>query len=178
MKFYTLGYQGIYLETLIEALRSENIGTLLDVRAVPWSRREEFSKRNLEISLVKAGLNYIHLERAGNPAAKRPETKIHEKIYANYRAYVDANPDVLEEVLIRIKIAHDSGKPACLMCKESDPEHCHRSILAEALVEKEPALRPMHLIVGAHRDTSSGFLPFMETGVLKMLSNGQPLIGV
>jgi uncharacterized protein (DUF488 family) len=178
MRFYTLGYQGIYLDTFIEALRSENIGTLLDVRAVPWSRREEFSKRNLEASLVKAGINYIHLEKAGNPAAKRPETKIHEKVYANYRAYVDANPNVLEEVLIQIRIARDSGKPACLMCKESDPQHCHRSSLVQALAEKEPALDPVHLIVGTHKDTESGFLPFMETGVLKVLSNGQPLIGV
>jgi uncharacterized protein (DUF488 family) len=178
MRFYTLGYQGIYLETFIEALHSENIGTLLDVRAVPWSRREEFIKRNLNAALTNAGIKYLHLERAGNPAAKKQETKIHEKIYENYHAYIAANPGVLEEVLIQLKIADDTGKPACLMCKESDPAQCHRSALVTCLLEKDPTLEPVHLIIGAHRDTESGFLSFMETGVLRVLSNGQPLIRV
>jgi uncharacterized protein (DUF488 family) len=176
MRIYTLGYQGIYLETFIEALQSENIGTLLDVRAVPWSRREEFSKRNLAASMAAAGINYIHLERAGNPAVKAARED--GDVYSDYYAYVAAKPDVLDEVLIQIKIANDAGKPPCLMCKESQPAHCHRSALVKCLTEKYPALEAVHLIVGAHRDTSSGFLPFMETGLIRMLSNGQPLIGV
>jgi uncharacterized protein (DUF488 family) len=176
MRIYTLGYQGIYLETFIEALHSENIGTLLDVRAVPWSRREEFSKSNIAGSLAAAGIKYIHSEKAGNPAVRAARED--GDVYSDYYAYVAANPDVLEEVLIQIKIANDGGKPACLMCKESDPEHCHRSALVKALAEKEPALDPIHLIVGAHRDTSSGFLPFMENGLLRVLSNGQPLMRV
>jgi len=176
MRFYTLGYQGIYLETFIEALHSENIGTLLDVRAVPWSRREEFTKSNLAGSLTAAGINYIHLERAGNPAVKA--ARADGDVYTDYFAYVAANPGVLDEVLVQVKIANDAGKPACLMCKESNPAHCHRSALVRALAEKEPALDPVHLIVGAHRDTSSGFLPFMENGLLRVLSNGQPLLKV
>jgi uncharacterized protein (DUF488 family) len=174
MRFYTLGYQGIYLETFIEALQSENIGTLLDVRAVPWSRREEFTKRNLAASLTSAGINYIHLERAGNPAVKAARED--GDVYTDYYAYIAANPGVLEEVLIQLKIADEAGQPACLMCKESDPAHCHRAALVKCLAEKEPSLEPVHLMVSAHRDTDSGFLPFMETGVLRILSNGQPLI--
>ena len=176
MRIYTLGYQGIYLETFIEALHSENVGTLLDVRAVPWSRRDKFIKRNLAASLTKAGINYLHLERAGNPAVKAARKD--GDVYTDYFAYIAANPGALEEVLIQIKIANDAGNPACLMCKESLPRHCHRSALVKCLLEKEPALDPVHLIVGAHRDTKSGFLPFMEKGLLRMLSNGQPLIKV
>ena len=82
MRIYTFGYQGIYLETFIEALRSENIGTLIDVRAMPWSRREEFAKRNLSVSLPAARIKYVHLESAGSPAVKdRPrERQVHTRI--------------------------------------------------------------------------------------------------
>jgi uncharacterized protein (DUF488 family) len=174
MLIYTLGYQGIYLETFIEALHLENIGTLLDVRAVPWSRREEFIKRNLAASLTAAGINYVHLERAGNPAVKdRPRGQ--ESPYPDYNSYIAANPGVLDEVLAAMDAA---GGPVCLMCKESDPAHCHRSALVKCLLEKEPSMQATHLIVAAHRDTESGFLPFMETGVLKVLSNGQPLMKI
>lgn len=174
MRIYTLGYQGIYLETFIEALLSENIGTLLDVRAVPWSRREEFTKRNIAASMAATGINYLHLERAGNPAVKAARED--GDVYTDYYAYVAANPEVLDEVLTQIKIAHDSGKPPVLMCKESDPAHCHRAALVSCLVEREPAIDLVHLIVGAHKDTQSGFLPFMENGLLRVLSNGQPLM--
>lgn len=174
MRIYTLGYQAIYLNTFIEALKSESVGTLIDVRAVPWSRREEFSKRNLEVSLTVAGLKYVHLERAGNPAVKdRPRGE--KSIYPNYRAYVEANPEVLDEVMLHIE---NAGGLVCLMCKESNPAHCHRSELVNTLVEKFPRLESAHLMVGAHRDTESGFLPFMETGVLRVLSSGQRLMQV
>jgi uncharacterized protein (DUF488 family) len=173
MRFYTLGYQGIYLETFIEALRSQNIGTLLDVRAVPWSRREEFSKRDLAGSLEKAGVNYIHLERAGNPAVRAARED--GDVYTDYYEYIQKNPNVLDEVFAQIKVSHETNGPACLMCKEADPSHCHRSALTKLLVEKYPELEPLHLMIGAHRDTESGFLPFMESGVIRVLSNGQPL---
>lgn len=173
MRFYTLGYQGIYLETFIEALKSENIGTLLDVRAVPWSRREEFIKRNLSAALTSAGIKYLHLERAGNPAVRAARED--GDVYTDYYEYVQKNPTVLDEVFAQIKVSHETSRPACLMCKEADPAHCHRLALTKLLVEKYSELEPVHLMVGAHRDTGSGFLPFMESGVIRVLSNGQPL---
>ena len=177
MKFFTLGYQQIYLSTFIEALQSQNIGTLLDVRAVPWSRREEFTKRNLAESLTSEGINYIHLERAGNPAVKdRPRGQ--ESPYPDYFSYINANPEVLDEVFAEINLAHDSGKPACLMCKETDPSHCHRSALAKMLAEKFPEIQVTHLMASAHRDTESGFFPFMESGLITALSNNQSLVEI
>lgn len=174
MLIHTLGYQAIYLETFIEALKSENIGMLIDVRALPWSRREEFSKRNLDASLTNAGIKYVHLERAGNPAVKdRPRRE--KSSYPDYYSYIAANPTVLDEVLFHI---NEASGPISLMCKESDPSHCHRSALVNCLVEKDSSLEAAHLIVAAHKDTDSGFLPFMESGVLRVLSNGQRLLRV
>ena len=57
-RLYTIGYQGASVEGFIAALKAAGVETLIDVRAVPASRRREFSKRNLAASLAAAGLAY------------------------------------------------------------------------------------------------------------------------
>jgi uncharacterized protein (DUF488 family) len=111
--------------------------------------------------------------QSGGPGAREDGD-----VYTDYHEYIQKNLAVLDEVFTQIKVSHETNGPACLMCKEADPSHCHRSALTKLLVEKYPELKPVHLMIGAHRDTESGFLPFMESGVIRILSNGQPLIKV
>ena len=35
---------------------------------------------------------------------------------------------------------------ACLLCSEAQPQHCHRRILADYLVEHFPGVRVSHLV--------------------------------
>ena len=70
-RLYTIGYQGASIDGLIAALKTAGVETLIDVRAVPASRRPEFSKRNLTASLEAAGLTYVHLVGLGNPKEGR-----------------------------------------------------------------------------------------------------------
>ncbi|MCH8182183.1 MAG: DUF488 domain-containing protein, partial [Proteobacteria bacterium] len=131
-RLYTIGYQGASVEGFIAALKAAGVETLIDVRAVPASRRREFSKRSLAASLEAAGLAYVHLVGLGNPkegrdAAKSGRLDDYRRIYT---AHLDSEAG--REALARAaEIA--AASPACLMCLEADPAFCHRSMAAVRL---------------------------------------------
>ena len=43
----TIGYEGSTVDTMLTALKGAQVGLLIDVRAVPRSRKPGFSKRQL-----------------------------------------------------------------------------------------------------------------------------------
>lgn len=135
-RLYTIGYQGASVEGFIAALKTAGVETLIDVRAVPASRRREFSKLSLAASLEAAGLAYVHLAGLGNPKAGRDAAKAGR--LDEYRRIYTAHLDTAaaREALARAtEIA--AASPSCLMCLEADPAFCHRSMAASRLVEDQ-----------------------------------------
>ncbi len=53
----TIGYEKASVAAVIAALRTAGIATLIDVRAVPWSRRPEVCKRSLKAAAERAGIS-------------------------------------------------------------------------------------------------------------------------
>ena len=140
----TIGYEFASPRTLIVALKKAKIDLLVDVRAVPNSRRPGFSKRALTAETADAGIEYLHLRGLGTPAAGRAAARRgrHAEmraIFLKHLGTLEARDDlhVLEEIV-------RSGRAACLLCLEASPEHCHRSIVAEAL-KARMRLRISHL---------------------------------
>ena len=135
-RLYTIGYQGASVEGFIAALKTAGVETLIDVRAVPASRRREFSKLSLAASLEAAGLAYVHLAGLGNPKAGRDAAKAGR--LDEYRRIYTAHLDTAaaREALARAtEIA--AASPSCLMCLEADPAFCHRSMAASRLAEDQ-----------------------------------------
>ena len=135
-RLYTIGYQGASVEGFIAALKTAGVETLIDVRAVPASRRREFSKLSLAASLEAAGLAYVHLAGLGKPKAGRDAAKAGR--LDEYRRIYTAHLDTAaaREALARAtEIA--AASPSCLMCLEADPAFCHRSMAASRLAEDQ-----------------------------------------
>ncbi len=159
-RLYTIGYQGASVEGFIAALKTAGVETLIDVRAVPASRRREFSKRNLAASLEAAGLTYVHLAGLGNPKAGRDAAKAgrlddYKRIYT---AHLDT--DATREALARAaEIA--AASPSCLMCLEADPAYCHRSMVAQRLVA-ESGFEVENLVGASAKERDQRQLAFGE----------------
>ena len=68
MKIFTIGYEGTTVPELIAALKSRGVSQVIDVRALPLSRRPGFSKSPLKAALEEAGIAYVHLKALGTPA--------------------------------------------------------------------------------------------------------------
>ncbi len=138
----TIGYGNIALADFMGLLRKFNIGTLVDIRSMPYSKhRPEYRKHNLETEIINAGIKYLYLgDRLGGMPEDRKYYNSDGKI--NYNAFAE-DPLYLEG--IRRIVDLSLKKNICLMCAEADPGRCHRSLLvAETLWRLE--IESLHIL--------------------------------
>jgi uncharacterized protein (DUF488 family) len=71
VRIFTIGYEGTTVGEFLAALKAAGVQRLIDVRAVPNSRRPGFSKTPLRNALAEAGIDYVHLRALGTPSDGR-----------------------------------------------------------------------------------------------------------
>lgn len=118
----------------LAALKAAGVQRVIDVRALPLSRRPGFSKSSLAASLREVEIDYVHLKALGTPkrgrdAAKKGDV---ETLTAVYDEQLEL-PEAQAAVAIMLGLAAD--KPSALLCYERDPCHCHRTLLLQAVGE-------------------------------------------
>ncbi len=138
-RIFTIGYEGAIQDELIAALVKAGVGRVIDVRAVPMSRKPGFSKNALAAGLREAGIDYVHLKALGTPAegreaARKGRFADMERIYA---AQLET-PEAAAESARMISLAEE--KPSALLCFERDPAHCHRTPLRLAVMPQWEAV--------------------------------------
>jgi len=131
MRIFTIGYEGTTVPEFIAALKQAGVERVIDVRALPLSRRPGFSKTPLRNALAEAGIGYVHLKALGTPkegrdAAKKGDRATLTRVYDNQLGLPEAQMQAAE---MRALAAE---KPSALLCYERDPSCCHRTLLLEA----------------------------------------------
>ncbi|WP_293873956.1 MULTISPECIES: DUF488 domain-containing protein [unclassified Sphingomonas] len=131
---YTIGYEATTMADFLAALRAAGVERVIDVRALPLSRRPGFSKSSLAASLAEAGIDYVHLKALGTPkrgrdAAKKGDVATLEAVYDDQLAL----PEAQAAAAIMLGLAGE--RPSALLCYERDPQHCHRTLLLDAVGE-------------------------------------------
>ncbi len=132
MKIFTIGYEATTMPDLIGTLAAAGVERVIDVRALPLSRRPGFSKTSLAASLGEAGIGYVHLKALGTPKAGRDAAKKGDvaTLTAVYEAQLEL-PEAQAQAAIMLGLAAE--KPSALLCYERDPCHCHRTLLLDAV---------------------------------------------
>jgi uncharacterized protein (DUF488 family) len=130
MRIFTIGYEGVTQPELIAALSAAGVERLIDVRAVPLSRKPGFSKNALAAGLREAGIDYVHLKALGTPpagreAARKGKADVLAAVYAQQLE----TPEAAVQAAQMVELA--SEKPSALLCFERDPGMCHRTLLRE-----------------------------------------------
>ncbi|MBA2771969.1 MAG: DUF488 domain-containing protein, partial [Sphingomonas sp.] len=59
MHIFTIGYEGVTIGEFVVALQRAGVERLIDVRALPLSRRPGFSKTPLRAALNQVGIDYV-----------------------------------------------------------------------------------------------------------------------
>ena len=131
MKIYTIGYEGATMDDFIAALARAGIEQVIDVRALPLSRRPGFSKTPLRNALAEAGIGYVHLKALGTPkegrdAAKKGDRATLERVYDGQLELPEAQAQAAQ---MRDLAAE---KVSALLCYERAPDCCHRTLLLTA----------------------------------------------
>jgi len=132
MRIFTIGYEGTTVGEFLAALQKAGVERVIDIRAVPNSRRPGFSKTPLRNALAEAGVDYVHLRALGTPADGRAAARAGRKdelkrIYAGQLEL----PEAIAETGKMLDLSRE--KPSALLCYERDPAACHRTLLLEAV---------------------------------------------
>ena len=132
MRIFTIGYEATTVAEFIAALHRAGVERVIDVRALPLSRRPGFSKSPLKAALGEAGIDYFHLKALGTPsegrsAARAGRQQDLERIYAGQLEL----PEAMVQAEQMRELAGE--KPSALLCYERDPAVCHRSLLIDAV---------------------------------------------
>ena len=131
MKIFTIGYEGATQAELVATLKAAGVERVIDVRAVPLSRKPGFSKNVLAAGLADAGIGYVHLKALGTPpegreAARKGRHDVLARVYAEQLE----TPEAAVQAAQMVELA--SEKPSALFCFERDPGMCHRTLLRES----------------------------------------------
>jgi uncharacterized protein (DUF488 family) len=132
MRIFTIGYEGATVGEFVDALQKAGVERVIDIRALPLSRRPGFSKTPLRGALAEAGIEYVHLKALGTPADGRAAARAgrHADMARIYAGQLEL-PEAIAESAQMLALAEE--KPSALLCFEREPAHCHRSLLLDAV---------------------------------------------
>jgi len=132
LRIFTIGYEGTTVAEFIAALKRAGVERVIDVRALPLSRRPGFSKTALGAALGEAGIEYVHLKALGTPAEGRAAARAgrHADLERIYAGQLEL-PEAIGQSAQMLALARE--RPSALLCMEREPARCHRTLLLEAV---------------------------------------------
>jgi uncharacterized protein (DUF488 family) len=132
MKIFTIGYEGATVTEFVAALQKAGVERVIDVRALPLSRRPGFSKTPLKGALEEARIEYVHLKALGTPSEGRTAARAgrHAEMARIYAGQLEL-PEAMAQSAQMLDLARE--KPSALLCMEREPAHCHRTLLLDAV---------------------------------------------
>jgi len=136
---HTIGHSNHEIERFIELLQKYDVGSVVDVRSVAYSKRyPQFNREPLQYKLRESGIGYAHFSQSFG--ARRTEPEVMDEA-----GRVDFDRvrqlDAFERGIERLMGGIEQGHTIALMCAEADPLSCHRF----GMVSVELAQRGLHV---------------------------------
>ena len=160
LRIATIGVYGFDGDSFVQRLRDANVRLLLDVRQRRGVRGPEYAwanSRRLQAALAESRIGYEHhlelapttelrhlqyAEDARQGVGKRTRRELAADYVRRYTREILDRAD-LEAIVSRLP----SSGIAALLCVESEPEACHRSLIAQRMRERHSVtvehLRPL-----------------------------------
>lgn len=131
---FTIGYEGLSLEKYIRLLIQNDIRVLVDVRKNAFSMKYGFSKPILAKACEAVSIKYIHIPELGienNERQSLHSQEDYDRLFAMYE-----RTTLLDNWnhVFRLREIIESGIRVALTCFEHDPRQCHRTRIANALM--------------------------------------------
>jgi len=156
----TIGHSTRPVDEFIKTLKDHGVEEIVDVRSIPKSRHcPQFNADSLEESLGRARIGYTHIQKLGGLRHSRKDSINLGWRNASFRGYADymATPEFSEGLDALARIAR--VKQTAIMCAEAVPWRCHRSMIADAMIEKGWEVRD---IMSSKPSTEHRLTPFLR----------------
>lgn len=131
MTVFTIGYEGLGIDAFVSLLAQHDIGTVVDIRELPLSRKPGFSKKALASVLNLSGFDYVHMVDLGCPKPVRNgyrEDGDWKRYTSGFLKHLKAQNDAIGELAELVQ-----SSTCALLCYEADFNYCHRSMVADAV---------------------------------------------
>ena len=142
-RVWTVGHGARPVEALLAVLGEAGVEVLVDVRRFPGSRRHpQFGRDALSAAVAQAGLRYEWQGEAlggrRSRAAATRHTALRHPAFAGYADHMDSAEfrGAVEALVSRA----GAGERLAVMCAETVWWHCHRMLIADALVLRGAAV--------------------------------------
>ena len=132
---FTIGHSTHPIDVFIGLLHRHGVELLVDLRTVPRSRHNpQFEQDALAASLPAAAIAYGCMKALGGLRRPRPDSENTGWRNTSFRGYADyMQTEAFERALDEL-IALAARQPTVIMCAESLPWRCHRSLVGDALL--------------------------------------------
>ncbi len=148
---YTVGHGARGTEELLALLRDAAIERLVDVRAMPRSRRHpHFGYGPLGARLAAAGIRYDWRGEALGGLRKGSDDRRHPALAEPaFRAFAEHMESAAFRAAAEDLAEYAARETLCLMCAERDPRRCHRSLIADWMTVR--GHRVVHLLAAGEQ---------------------------
>jgi uncharacterized protein (DUF488 family) len=130
---FSIGYEGLTIDSFLYKLIANNISVVVDVRNNPQSMKYGFSKKSFKQYIENAGMKYIHIPELGIPSTMRKglgESVSHKTLFKTYENKLLPKQETEINQLIDLT---NKNERIALVCFEADHQFCHRHTLIEHL---------------------------------------------
>ncbi len=129
-------------------LKEYHVETVVDIRTIPRSRHvPQFNRESLPNNLLDAGIGYVHLAGLGGLRHAQHDSVNLAWRNASFRGFADYMQTTEFDDSLQELVGLAEKSCVALMCAESVPWRCHRSLIADALVIR--GLRVEHIMSSA-----------------------------
>lgn len=133
-QLFSIGYEGISLETYINKLIQNDVHVLCDVRKNAFSQKYGFSKNQLQKACEGVGIQYVHIPELGIESDKRQTLNSQKDYDILFEQYEHTTLKEKKEYIFKIKQIIETEKRVALTCFEKDPVQCHRTRIIKVLM--------------------------------------------
>ena len=132
---FTIGHSTRSLEEFVNILEKCNVRKIVDIRTVPRSRHNpQFNRETLPANLAISGIGYVHVPGLGGLRHTRVDSLNRGWRNASFRGFADYMQTQEFEDNLTTLIQLSEEEQIAIMCAESLPWRCHRSLIADALL--------------------------------------------
>ena len=169
-EIWTVGHSTRSTEEFLALLHEHAIGSLVDVRSYPGSRRcPQFGRETMSTWLADTAIAYQHASDLGGRRNRQHDVDPARNAAwrnASFRNYADYTlGDAYEAGIVQLAAMAQTSRVA-FMCSEALPWRCHRSLIANTLVARDWAV--LHIMgvgkVIEHRLGAWGPTPLVAGG--------------
>lgn len=145
---YTIGHSNQSLEDFLNALRTHQVNTIVDVRSVPLSSyAPQFNQEYLERFLHGKGVEYVYL---GHELGARRTDSLNDAGQVDFELVLKTK--CFKDGVMQVEDLLIQGHRVALMCSELNPLCCHRFALL-ARYFHEQGINTLHILRGGNLRT-------------------------